>query len=54
MGVAEDGVGYSLDEHNAPLISDEMKMAVDAAKAGIISGEIAVHDYLTDSACPVS
>ena len=31
-----------------------MKAAVDAAKAKIISGEIKVHDYTTDGACPVS
>lgn len=54
MGVAEDGVGYSLDEHNAPLISDAMKASVDAAKAGIISGEIIVHDFLVDNTCPAS
>ena len=53
MGVAEDGVGYSLDEHNAPLITAEMQTAVDAARAGIISGEITVHDYLTDGSCPI-
>jgi basic membrane protein A len=53
VGLAEDGVGYALDEHNAELITDEMKAAVDAAKAKIISGEVAVHDYSTDNTCPV-
>ncbi len=35
------------------LITPEMTAAVDAAKAKIISGEITVHDYTSDSACPV-
>jgi basic membrane protein A len=54
MGLAEDGVGYALDENNADLITDEMKAAAEEARAKIISGEIKVHDYTTDGACPVS
>jgi len=52
MDLAAGGVGYALDEHNADLISDQMQEAVEAAKAAIIAGEIAVHDYRTDSTCP--
>ncbi len=52
MGVANGGVGYALDEHNATLVSDEMKAAVDAAAAAISSGELAVHDYMSDESCP--
>jgi basic membrane protein A len=54
MGLAEDGVGYALDEHNKALITPEMQEAADEAKAKIISGEITVHDYMTDDSCPVS
>ena len=54
MGLAEDGVGYSLDDNNKDLITPEMQAAVDEAKAKIISGEIEVHDYSTDDSCPVS
>jgi basic membrane protein A len=54
MGLAEDGVGYALDENNAELVTEEMQAAVEDAKAKIISGEIEVHDYTTDGACPVS
>jgi basic membrane protein A len=54
MGLAEDGVGWALDENNEKLITPEMKAAVDAAQAKIVSGEIKVHDYSTDGACPVS
>lgn len=52
MGVANEGVGYALDEHNADLITEEMKAAVDEAAAKIISGELVVHDYTTDETCP--
>ncbi len=52
LGLAEDGVGYALDENNASLVSDEMKAAVEDAKAKIISGEITVHDFMTDNSCP--
>ena len=54
MGLGEDGVGYAVDENNEALITPEMKAAVEDAKAKIISGEIEVHDYTTDGACPVS
>lgn len=53
LGLAQDGVGYSLDEHNKALISADMQAKVDAAKADIIAGKIAVHDYMADNKCPV-
>jgi basic membrane protein A len=52
MGVANEGVGYALDEHNEALITPEMKAAVDEAAAGIAAGDIQVHDYTTDETCP--
>jgi basic membrane protein A len=53
LGLAEEGVGYALDEHNASLVSDEMKAAVDAARDKIISGEISVASYYANDSCPV-
>lgn len=53
LGLAEDGVDAAFDDNNASLITDEMKTAVEAAKAQIIAGELEVHDYRTDQACPV-
>lgn len=53
LGLAEDGVGYALDENNASLVSADMQAAVEAAKASIIAGDVAVHDYMSDNACPV-
>ena len=52
-GLAEDGVGYALDENNADLITAEMQAAVDEARAGIIAGEIEVHNFTEDGTCPV-
>ncbi len=52
MGIANEGVGYALDENNAGLVSAEMQEAVDAAAAQIVSGEIVVHDYMSDETCP--
>ena len=44
LGLAEDGVGWALDEHNESLISAEMKTSVEQAKADIMSGKINVID----------
>ena len=52
LGLAEDGVGWALDEHNAKLISADMKSKVEAAQADIIAGKLMVHDYMADSSCP--
>ena len=52
LGLAEDGVGWALDEHNEALISDEMEQQVEAARAAIVAGELAVHDYMATNSCP--
>lgn len=52
LGLAEGGVDYAMDENNEALVSDDMKAAVEAAKADIIAGKITVHDYMSDNACP--
>ncbi len=54
MGLANDGVGYAMDEHNAALVTPEMQAAVDAAAAQIKSGELVVHDYMSDNTCPAA
>jgi basic membrane protein A and related proteins len=54
MGLANDGVGYAMDENNASLVSAEMQAAVDEAAAKIKSGELAVHDYMSDNTCPAA
>jgi len=54
MGLANEGVGYAMDDNNAPLVSAEMAAAVDDAAAKIKSGEITVHDYMSDETCPAA
>ena len=54
LGLKEEGVGYALDEHNAKLISDDMQSKVNEARQKIISGDIQVHDYMSDNQCPAS
>jgi basic membrane protein A len=51
LGLAEDGVGWALDEHNEALITAAMKDQVEQVKADIIAGKIKVHDYMSDSSC---
>jgi len=53
LGLAEDGVGYAMDDNNKPLVTPEMQAAVEKAKADIIAGTIKVHDYTEDNTCPV-
>ncbi len=53
MGVSNGGVSAAFDEFNAPLVSDEMRAAVDAAAASIASGDIAVTNYMDGETCPV-
>jgi basic membrane protein A len=51
LGLKEGGVDYAMDEHNAKLVTADMKKKVEAAKADIISGKIKVADYMADNAC---
>ena len=45
LGLAQDMVGYSMDENNASLVTAEMQSKVEAAAAGIINGSIPVEDW---------
>lgn len=45
LGLAEDGVGYSLDEHNRKLITPAMEAKLATAKADIISGQLKVAEH---------
>ena len=51
LGLAEGGVGWALDEHNQSLITEDMKTKVAEAEQKIVSGEITVHDYMSDNSC---
>ena len=52
MGIANGGIGYAMDENNASLVSADMQKMVDDAAAKISSGELMVHDYMSDDSCP--
>jgi basic membrane protein A len=45
LGLAEDGIGYSLDEFNRKLITPAMEAKLNQAKADIISGKLKVAEY---------
>jgi basic membrane protein A and related proteins len=53
LGLAEDGVGFAMDDNNKPLVTGDMAAKIEAARAEIISGKIMVHDYMSDNKCPV-
>jgi basic membrane protein A len=51
LGLKEGGVDYALDRYNDRLIGPEIRRRVDAAKADIIAGRIAVADAMADNGC---
>jgi basic membrane protein A and related proteins len=51
LGLKEGGVDYAMDKNNEKLVTADMKKAVDAAKADIISGKIKVVDYMAANKC---
>ena len=53
LGLAENGVGWALDEYNRDMVSAEMEARVNEVRDSIISGDIVVHDYTADNSCPI-
>ena len=53
LGLKEGGVDWALDEHNAKLVTPDMKAKVEAAKAAIIEGRMKVVDYMEAGSCPL-
>ena len=47
FGIADGGVSYAVDEHNQPLLSDDIITTVESLKAKIIAGEIVVPDTVS-------
>ncbi len=48
LGLAENGVGYAIDDNNRALITPEMEAQLEDAKAKIIAGEIVVEPYVVE------
>ena len=54
LGLAEEGVGVALDEHNADLVTrTRWKPRSQKARDKIISGDLEVVAYYTNDSCPV-
>ncbi|WP_366655544.1 BMP family ABC transporter substrate-binding protein [Fodinicurvata sp. EGI_FJ10296] len=51
LGLAEEGVGWALDEHNEDLITDEMRDRVEEVRDSIIAGDLNVVSYHENNAC---
>lgn len=45
MGLVENGVDFSLDEHNRPLLPADVLKKVEALRQGIVTKQIKVPDY---------
>ena len=45
LGLAEDGVGWAIDEHNRSLISADMESKIEKARMDIIAGKVVVKGY---------
>ena len=54
LGLAEDGVGYALDDYNKDLISGAAKDKVAEVRQQVIAGDLMVHNYTDDDNCPVN
>jgi len=54
LGLAEDGVGWALDEHNDNLVTGQMRSKVEQVRKDIIAGKIKIHDYMSNNKCPVN
>ena len=53
LGLAEEGVGYALDEYNVDLMTTEIIAQINTSAEKIKSGQINVHDYRSDNSCPL-
>ena len=51
IGLAEGAVDWTPDDYNKKLISREMWVKIDDAKTAIMSGKIAVYDYVSTNSC---
>ncbi len=51
LGLKEGGLDLAYDEHNAKLVTPEMRRKVEAAKADIVAGRLVVTDWTVAKAC---
>jgi basic membrane protein A len=51
LGLKDGGVDAAMDEHNAKLVTPQMKARLEAARAAIVSGKLKVVDYMAANRC---
>ena len=51
LGLKEGAVDWSLEEYNEKAITPDIKAKIEAAKAAIVAGKLAVHDYMSNNSC---
>jgi basic membrane protein A len=51
LGLKEGALDVAVDEHNAKLLTPDMRQRVETAKADIVSGKLKVVDYTVAMAC---
>ena len=52
LGLAQTGVGVAIDDNNAGLLNDAMMASVWKAAYEISTGQLEVHDFMSDNNCP--
>jgi len=52
LGVAEGGIDLAIDDADKPLVTDEMRQAIDKAKKAIVAGKLVVPDWAKARSCP--
>jgi basic membrane protein A len=51
FGLKEGGIDWPLDQYNRSLVPQDLENKINNIKAKIITGEIIIHDYITDNTC---
>jgi len=51
LGLSDGSIDWALDKNNASLITEDMKAKMKDIRAKIVSGDIKVHDYMSDNTC---
>lgn len=51
LGLKENGIDWALDQYNRSIVSPKIEAKINRIKEKIISGEIKIHNYMTDNSC---
>lgn len=54
LGLEQEAVGIVFDEHNAGLVTPEMRNRIDKIHKKIVFGEISVHEFTDSQSCPAN